>query len=249
MTAQISRQTRFFTTTAWEDIPEHISEREIESELFGPRHLPRLYRNHFVLSTSVPRFGCLPRPRALRGGRTRNRTLRPGGWVPEDTCLLQYGRGHGRAAGPREPVLVHVWENDHGVCSTLGHVLYNVFHRDWGWETVSKRRCVPSRCNGHVFANKKRKAMPPPTLHSGTPIFLASPPGYYSLTLGPGTGWCSNRTRCRGTVVSLMASGRTWCPTGSSRKTKIKTELNKIRDKHSHVKGLRRTTIFPCQST
>ena len=117
MTAQILRLTRFFTTTVSEELPEHISEREIESEPFAPRHLTRLYRTHFVLSTSVTLFGSLPRPRALRGGR--NRALRPGGGVPEATCLWQYGRGHGRAAGPREPVLVHVRENDHGVCSTL----------------------------------------------------------------------------------------------------------------------------------
>ena len=88
VTAQILRLPRFFfTTTVSEELPEHISEREIESEPFAPRHLPRLYRTHFVLSTSVTRFGSLPRPRALRGGRTRNRALRPGGGVPEATCL------------------------------------------------------------------------------------------------------------------------------------------------------------------
>ena len=88
VTAQILRQTRFFfTTTVSEELPEHISEREIESEPFAPRHLPRLYRTHFVLSTSVTRFRSLPRPRTLRGGRTRNRALRPGGGVPEATCL------------------------------------------------------------------------------------------------------------------------------------------------------------------
>ena len=86
--AQILRLTRFlFTTTVSEGLPEHISEREIESKPFTPRHLPRLYRTHFVLPTSVTRFGRLPRPRALRGGRTRNRALRPGGGVPEATCL------------------------------------------------------------------------------------------------------------------------------------------------------------------
>ena len=69
---------------------------------------------------------------------------------------------------------MHVWGNDHGVCSTLGHVLHNVFHRDWGRETVSKRHRVPSRRNGHVLA-KKGNVLPPPTLHSGTPIFSASP--------------------------------------------------------------------------
>ena len=77
VTAPILRLTRFFTTAVWEELPEHISEREIESEPFAPRHLPRLYRNHFVLSTSITRFGGLPRPRALR----------PGGGVPEATCL------------------------------------------------------------------------------------------------------------------------------------------------------------------
>ena len=126
---------------------------------------------------------------------------------------------------------------------------YNVFHRDWERETVSERHRFPSRHNGHVLAKKKGKNIPPPTLHSGTPIFSAFPPRCYSLTLGPGTGWCSNRPRCRRTVVSSTASDRNWCPTGSSRKTKIKTKHNKIRDKHSHVKGLRRTAIFPCQST
>ena len=127
VTTQILRLTRFFfATTVSEGLPEHISERNIASEPFAPRYLPRLHRTHFVLSASVTRFGSLPRPRTLRGGRTRNRALRPGGGVLEATCLWQYGRGHGRAAGPREPVLVHVWENDHGVCCTLGHVWYNV---------------------------------------------------------------------------------------------------------------------------
>ena len=88
VTAQILRLPRFFfTTTVSEELPEHISEREIESEPFAPPHLPRLYRTHYVLSTSVTRFGSLPRPRALRGGRTRNTALRPGGGVPEATCL------------------------------------------------------------------------------------------------------------------------------------------------------------------
>ena len=88
VTAQFLRLTRFFfTTTVSEERPEHISEREIESEPFAPRHLPRLYRTHFVLSTSATRFWSLPRSRALRGGRTRNRALRPGGGVPEATCL------------------------------------------------------------------------------------------------------------------------------------------------------------------
>ena len=88
VTAQLLRLTRlFFTTTVPEELSEYISEREIENEPFAPRHLPRLYRTHFVLSTSVTRFGSLPRPRALRGGRTRNRALRPGGGVPEATCL------------------------------------------------------------------------------------------------------------------------------------------------------------------
>ena len=87
VTAQILRLTRFFTITVSEELSEHSSEREIESEPFAPRHVPRLYRNHFVLSTSVNRFGSLPRPRALRGGRTRNRAPRPGGGVPEATCL------------------------------------------------------------------------------------------------------------------------------------------------------------------
>ena len=108
-----------------------------------------------MLSTSVTRFGSLPLPRALGGGRTRIRALRPGGGVQEATCLWQYARGNGRAAGPREPVLVHVWENDYGVCSTLGHVLYNVFHRDWGLETVTKNQRVPSRRTGHVLDKRK----------------------------------------------------------------------------------------------
>ena len=88
MTAKNLRLIRFFfTTTVSEELPEHISEREIESQPFTPRHLPRLYRTHFVLPTSVTRFGRLPRPRALRGGRTRNRAPRPGGGIPEATCL------------------------------------------------------------------------------------------------------------------------------------------------------------------
>ena len=70
-------------------------------------------------------------------------------------------------------MLVHVWENDHGVCSTLGHVLYNVFHRDWGRETVSKRYRVPSRRNGHVLAKKKGKS-----------ITLADPSQQYPNLLG-----------------------------------------------------------------
>ena len=88
VTAHILRQTRsFFTTTVSEELPEHISERDIESEPLAPRHLPRLYRNHFVPSTSVIRFGRLPRPRTLRGGRTRDRALRPGGGMHEAACL------------------------------------------------------------------------------------------------------------------------------------------------------------------
>ena len=74
---KILRLTRFFTATVSEELLEHISERGIESEPLAPRHLPRLYRTHFVLSTSVTRFGSLPRPRALR----------PGGGVLEATCL------------------------------------------------------------------------------------------------------------------------------------------------------------------
>ena len=80
VTAQIFPLTinrSFFTTTVSEEPPEHISERDIQSEPFAPRHLPRLYRNHFVLSTYITRFGSLPRPRALR----------PGGGVLEATCL------------------------------------------------------------------------------------------------------------------------------------------------------------------
>ena len=88
VTAQFLRLTRFFfTTTVSEELPEHMSEREVEGEPFAPRHLPRLYRTHFVLSTSVTRFRSLPRPRTLRGGRTRNRALRRGGGVPEATGL------------------------------------------------------------------------------------------------------------------------------------------------------------------
>ena len=88
VTAQFLRLTRFFfTTTVSEERPEHISEREIESEPFAPRHLPRLYRTHFVLSTSVTRFGSLLRPRALHGGRTRNHALRPGGGYPKLPAL------------------------------------------------------------------------------------------------------------------------------------------------------------------
>ena len=88
VTAQILRLTRFlFTKTVSEELPEHIDEREIESEPFALRHLPRLYRTHFVLSTSVTRFGSLPRPRTLRGGRARNHALRPGDGVPGPTCL------------------------------------------------------------------------------------------------------------------------------------------------------------------
>ena len=88
MTAQLLRLIRFFfTATISEELPEHIPEREIESEPFTPRHVPRLYRTHFVLSTSVTRFGSHPRPRTLRGGRKRNRALRPGGGVPEAACL------------------------------------------------------------------------------------------------------------------------------------------------------------------
>ena len=88
LTAQILRLTRFFlTTTVSEELPEHISEREIESEPFVSRDMPRLYRTHFVLSTSVTRFGSLPRPRAVRDGRTRKSALRPRGGVPKATCL------------------------------------------------------------------------------------------------------------------------------------------------------------------
>ena len=87
VTAQILRLTRFFTITVSEELSEHSSEREIESEPFAPRHVPRLYRNHFVPSTYVTCLGSVPRPRALRGGRTRDRALRPGDGVPEATCL------------------------------------------------------------------------------------------------------------------------------------------------------------------
>ena len=88
VTAQSLRLTRFVsTTTVFYELPEHISEREIESEPFAPRHLPCLYRINFVLSTSVTRFGSLPRPRTLRGGRARNHALRPGDGVPGPTCL------------------------------------------------------------------------------------------------------------------------------------------------------------------
>ena len=59
------------------------------------------------------------------------------------------------------------------VCSTLGHVVYNVFHRDWGRETVSNRRCVASRRNGHVLAEKKGKITTP-----------ADPPKWYPDLLG-----------------------------------------------------------------
>ena len=137
---------------------------------------------------------------------------------------------------------MHVLEKDHGVCSTLCHVLYNVFHRDWGRETVSNRDRVPSRRSGHVLAKKKRNCITLADPSQWYPDLLGLSPRCYSLTLGPGTGWCSNRTRCRGTVASSTASGRTWCPTGCSLKNKIKTK-HKIRGKHSHVKGLWRTTF------
>ena len=48
-------------------------------------------------------------------------------------------------------------------------------------------------------------------------------------------------SKCRGIVVISMASGRTWCPTGSSRKNK--TKINKIEQNvlpirdHPYVKG------------
>ena len=78
---------------------------------------------------------------------------------------------------------MHVRENDHGVCSTLGHVLYNVFHRDWGRETVSKRNCVPSRRNGHVLANKKIKRITPADPSQWYPDLLGlSPPLLLSNT-------------------------------------------------------------------
>ena len=100
VTAQFLRLTRFFfTTTASEELPEHISEREIESEPFALRHLPRLYRTHFGLSTSVTRFRSLPRPCALRGGRTRNRALRPGGDVPTQSYLPLTVRARARSCG------------------------------------------------------------------------------------------------------------------------------------------------------
>ena len=100
VTTQILRLTRFFfATTVSEGLPEHISERNIASEPFAPRYLPRLYRTHFVLSASVTRFGSLPRPRTLRGGRTRNRALRPGGDVPTQSYLLLTVRARARSCG------------------------------------------------------------------------------------------------------------------------------------------------------
>jgi len=112
-----------------------------------------------------------------------------------------------------------------------------------GGKQYPRGTVFPPGVTATFWLKRKGKSLPPPTLHSGTPIFSASPPRCYALTLGPGTGWCSNRTRCRGTVVSSTTSGRTWCPTGSSRKNKIKTKHKKIRDKYSHVKGLWRTTF------
>ena len=78
---------------------------------------------------------------------------------------------------------MHVWENDHGVCSTLGHVLYNVFHRDWGRETASKRHRVPSRRNGHVLAKNKGKSINPADPSQWYPDLLGlSPPLLLSNT-------------------------------------------------------------------
>ena len=125
-------------------------------------------------------------------------------------------------------------------CALHSVMCGTTFYRDWGRETVSKRHRVPSRRNRHVLAEKK--SITPADPSKWYPDLLGLSPRCYSLTLGPGTGWCSNRTRCRGTVVSSTASGRTWCPTGCSLKNKIKTK-HKIRGKHSHVKGLWRTTF------
>ena len=78
---------------------------------------------------------------------------------------------------------MHVWENDHVVCSTLGHVLYNVFYRDWGREKVSERPRVPSRRNGHVLAEKKGKSITPAGPSQWYPDLLGlSPPVLRSNT-------------------------------------------------------------------
>ena len=66
------------------------------------------------------------------------------GAVPEASWLWQYERAYGRAADPWEPVLAHVWEDDHGACSTLGHMLYHVsHHHGWGRQKANAAVSLP----------------------------------------------------------------------------------------------------------
>ena len=78
----------------------------------------------------------------------------------ETPCLWQRDPLHGHEADLRQPVLTHDRENKHGVCSTLGQFVHDVPHHDRGWKTQSERRCVPSRCNGHILANKLHRCRP-----------------------------------------------------------------------------------------
>lgn len=55
-------------------------------------------------------------------------------WWGYAAWLWQYARTHGRAADPWEQVLANVWEDDHSVGSTLGHILYHVPMMTEGWK-------------------------------------------------------------------------------------------------------------------
>ena len=165
----------FFTTTVPEELSEYISEREIENEPFAPRHLPRLYRTHFVLSILSPASGAyLGRTHSVADVHVIVHSVLVVGY-PKLPAFGSTGAGtvvrlaRGNQCSCTSGRMITA-------CALHSHVLYNVFYRDWGRETVSKRHCVPPPRSGHVLAKKKRKCIPPadPSLYSD--LFGLSPP-------------------------------------------------------------------------
>ena len=182
VTAQILRLTRlFFTTTVPEELSEYISEREIENEPFAPRHLPRLYRTHFVLSILSPASGAyLGRAHSVADVHVIAHSVLVVGY-PKLPAFDSTGAG----------TVVRLARGNYCSCTSGGMITACALHSvmccttcstvTGGGKQYPRSTVFPPGVTATFWLKRKEKVLPPPTLHSGTPIFSASPPRCYSF--------------------------------------------------------------------
>ena len=89
-----------------------------------------------------------------------------------------------------------------------------------GGKQCPRGNVFPPGVTATFWLKRKENVLPPPTLHSGTSTFLASPHRCYSNT-GTRNGVMFESHKMPRHRCILDASGRTRCPIGSSRKNKI----------------------------